>query len=147
MRSLTAGLARQAMVAGTMGAILIAALTASPNFDRRVSTANASFDKPIPTRAIVIADAPPAPSPRPAKMTVVKPTATAPKPVAAARIHITATGASPRPRPADPAPQVVAAAYAPQPEPRADSPFNFGKRLLVPVNFVRDNFVRLISWP
>jgi hypothetical protein len=146
MRSLTAGLARQAMVAGTMGVLLIAALAASPNFDHRTLTASASFDKPIPTRAIVIADAPPAPLPQAAKATAVKPTIAASKPAATARVHIAATEAQPRPRPAD-HPQQVATAANPAPDPAAEPPFDLRKRLFAPVSFVRDNVVRLISWP
>lgn len=145
MRSLTAGLARQAMVAATMAILLIPALMASPNVIRRVPTTLASLDKPILTRAIVIADAPPPPS-----FQAVKPVAntrvamTTPKPVATARVHLAAAPA-PRPRPADPAPQVVAAAFV-APAPEAERPFDLRKRLFAPVGFVRDNVARLMSW-
>ena len=141
MRSLTAGLARQAMVAATMGVLLIPALMASPNSDRRVPTV-ANIDKPIPTRAIVIADAPPAPT-----LLSVKPAANAkpaaPKPLVAARVR-SAIAPAPRPRPTDSAPQVVAAAFV-APAPEAERPFDLRKQLFAPVGFVRDNVARLMS--
>jgi len=151
MRSLTAGLARQAMVAGTMGVLLIAALTASPNVDHRVLTASAAFDKPIPTRAIVIADAaPPAPAPQPARAVAAKPSLAAPKPMAT-HVHLAASEATPRPRPAERAPQATAAANVPPENVPADPPaeprFDLRKRLFAPVSFVRDNVARLMSWP
>jgi hypothetical protein len=142
MRSLTAGLARQAMVAATMGVLLIPALMASSNSDRRVPTV-ASIDKPIPTRAIVIADAPPAPTLPSVKPAPMAKSAAAPKPMA---VHVrSAIAPAPRPRPTDSAPQVVAAAFVP-PAPEADRPFDLRKQLFAPVGFVRDNVARLISW-
>jgi hypothetical protein len=132
------------MVAATMGVLLIAALMASPNGNRRAPTALASLDKPIPTRAIVIADAPPAPSFQSAKPIANAKPATAAKPVAGAHVHLAAAPA-PHPRPADPAPQVVAALVAPAPEPERS--FDIRKRLFAPVSFVRDNVARLMSWP
>jgi translation initiation factor IF-2 len=139
MRSLTAGLARQAMVAVTMGALLIAGLSASWG-GRHAPAASASIDQPIPTRAIVIAEAPPSPAQAP----LVKP-APAAKPTTSksAPRHL-AAAPFPRPRPADPAPQVVAAAYV-GPAQQTDRPFDLKKQLFAPVGFVRDNVARLMS--
>ncbi len=144
MRSLTAGLARQAVVAVAMGALLILGVTASPNSDRRAPIA-VNLDKPIQTRAIVIADAAPAPSFQSARAAAnVKPApaapksvATTPKPIAMARVHIAATP-TPSQRPAD---------LAPQAAPEVERPFDLRKRLFAPVNFVRDSVARLMSWP
>lgn len=144
MRSLTAGLGRQAMVAATMGVLLIPALMASPNSDRRPPTV-ASIDKPIPTRAIVIAEAPPAPTLQSLKPAANAKPAAGPKPIVAARAR-SVVAAAPRPRSTDSAPQVVAAAFvAPAPAPEAERPFDLRKQLFAPVGFVRDNVARLMS--
>jgi hypothetical protein len=150
MRSLTAGWARQAVVAAAMGPLLIAALMASPDIARHAPAA-ASLDKPIPTRAIVIAEAPPAlssPAAKPTPLAKARLAAPAPKPIAAAGVRpIVAPAPRPRPAAADLAPQVVAAAYvAPAPEPEPQRPFDLRKQLFAPVGFVRDNVARLMSW-
>ena len=134
MRSVTAGLARQVLVAVAMSALLIAGLSVRPGGVGR-APANASAEKPIPTRAIVTAEAPPAaPIKRPPAMklaSATKPGGRLPAP-------------APPPRPADPATKVVATAYvAPAPQPETPS---LKKRLFAPVGFVRDNVARLISW-
>ncbi len=140
MRSLTAGLVRQAMVAAAMAVLLFAGLSAQPGEPRRAA-ATATLEKPIATRAIVIAEAPTA-EPAAVKPPPAVTLASASKP---ARQRL-AAAPSPRPRPADPAPQqVVAAAYV-APAPQADRPFDLRKRLFAPVGFVRDNVARLISW-
>ena len=143
MRSLTAGLARQAMVAATMAVLLIPALMASPNVIRRVPTTLASLDKPIPTRAIVIAEAPPAPTLQSLKPAANAKPAAGPKPIVAARAR-SVVAAAPRPRSTDSAPQVVAAAFV-APAPEAERPFDLRKQLFAPVGFVRDNVARLMS--
>ena len=140
MHSLTAGLARQVTVAGVMGLLLIAGLSVSSDGVRRASRADASLDKPIPTRAIVIADAAPVEA---APIVLIKPTPVS-KPISskpAARPHLAAT---PLPRPHDLATQVVATAYVGPAQP-ADRPFDLRKQLFAPVGFVRDNVARLIS--
>ncbi|HLJ72032.1 MAG TPA: hypothetical protein VKU03_11995 [Roseiarcus sp.] len=130
MRSVTAGLARQVVVAVAMSALLIAGLSVRPSGGAR-PPANAAAEKPIATRAIVTAEAPPA---APVKRAAAK--------LAAARLRLVAP--TPRPRPADPAAKVIAAAYVPPgPEPSAPS---LKKRLFAPIGFVRDNVARLISW-
>ncbi len=135
MRSVTAGLARQVLVAVAMSALLIAGLSVRPSGGVR-APASAAAEKPIATRAIVTAEAPPV---APAKRAAAK-LAAAAKP--AARLRLVAP--TPRPRPADPAAKVVAAAYVPPaPEPSAPS---LKKRLFAPIGFVRDNVARLISW-
>ena len=142
MRSLTAGLARQAMVAATMGVLLIPALMASPNSDRRIPIV-ASIDKPIPTRAIVIAEAAPtAPPVQPVKLAPTAKPAPMLKSVAA-RVR-SAIAPAPRPRPTDSTPQVVAAAFV-APAPETERPFDLRKQLFAPVGFVRDNVARLMS--
>ncbi|HLH48126.1 MAG TPA: hypothetical protein VKV96_02190 [Roseiarcus sp.] len=134
MRSVTAGLARQVLVAVAMSALLIAGLSVRPSGAR--VPVGAAAEKPIATRAIVTAEAPPA---APAKRAAVK-LAAAAKP--AARLRLVAP--TPRPRPTDPAAKVIAAAYVPPaPEPSAPS---LKKRLFAPIGFVRDNVARLISW-
>ena|SRR5579872_105601 len=133
MRSLTAGLARQVMVAAAMGALLISGLGAQRNESHR-QTATQAFDLPIPTRAIVIAG----PAPAAAKSAPAAKSSAAARP--ATRPHVAAAETQ---RPL--ATPVVAAAYvAPAPE-AAEPPFNLRKRLFAPVGFVRDNVVRLIS--
>lgn len=133
MRSVTAGLARQVLVAVAMSALLIAGLSVRPGV--RGPAASVGIEKPIATRAIVTAEAPPL---APAKRAAAKPAAAKP----AARLRLVAP--TPRPRPADPAAKVIAAAYVPPtPEPSAPS---LKKRLFAPIGFVRDNVARLISW-
>jgi outer membrane biosynthesis protein TonB len=139
MRSLTASLARQGAVALAMGALLGAALSTRSSDDHRASATSPDLDKPILTRAVMTATAPP-----PAQVSApVKPIA-ATKPVSA-RPRV-AAAPSPPPRPAaEPAPEPTPVAYAApaaQPEPQS-----LKKRLLAPITFVRDSFARLISWP
>jgi hypothetical protein len=140
MRSLTASLARQGAVALAMGALLGAALSTRSSDDHRASATGPDVDRPILTRAIMTATAPP---PAPQVSAPVKPVAAAKPVVAHPRV---AAAPSPPPRPAaEPASEatpVADAAPAPQPDPPS-----LKKRLLAPITFVRDSVARLISWP
>jgi hypothetical protein len=141
MRSLTASLARQGAVALALGALLGAALSTRSSDDHRASATSPDLDKPILTRAVMTATAPPPPA---AQVSAPVKPVTPTKPVVA-RPRV-AAAPSPPPRPAtEPAPEatpVAFAAPAAQPEPPS-----LKKRLLAPITFVRDSVARLISWP
>jgi hypothetical protein len=146
MHSVTAGLARQVLVAAALSALVLGAAVGARQSEDRHAVASESVDKPILTRAIVFADALSQALPLP----VIRPPALS---KAASRLACApscphpAAGLAPRPRPvADAAakPADVASA-APAPSPQFDPP-SLKKRLLAPVGFVRENVARLMAW-
>ncbi len=147
MRSLTAGLARQIVVAAALSALLIAAVSAqrrrrSSRLDGEPGLADTIF-----TRAIVTAAAPAPPQPTPMAKAPMATKASAAHPACAPPCaHIVlAQVAHPRPV-ADPTPEPVnLASIAPAAQTDPPPP-SLTKRLFAPVGFIRDNVARLMAW-
>src|ERR1700722_12726548 len=145
MRSLTAGLARQIVVAAALSALLIAGVGAQRSDDHRASPASQGADT-IFTRAIVTAAASPPPQPTPMAKAPTAPKASAAHPACAPPCaHIVlAQAAHPRPV-ADPTPEPVNLASIAPTAQTDPPPLSLTKRLFAPVGFIRDNVARLIA--
>jgi hypothetical protein len=145
MRSLTAALARQIVVAAALSALLIAAVTSQRSDDHRALAASQSADAPIFTRAIVTAAAPPLAQSAPiGKAPIVTRASAAHSACAAPCTRIAAAQGRPRPV-ADPTPEPVnLASIAPAAQTDPPPP-SLKKRLFAPVGFIRDNVARLIE--
>jgi hypothetical protein len=145
MDSVTAGLARQVLVAAAMSALVLGAVGLRPNEDRHAA-ANISEDKPILTRAIVFADALSQALPTPVLKSPATPkTASRPACASSPSCARLAVASAPHSRSAaEPASKPIDVADT-APSSQSDSP-SLKKRLLAPVGFVRDNVARLRAW-